>query len=104
MDEVIDVFLEYKIDQNYVTQYEEYMPTVKRMLETFGAYDIKWFEAANDQPYLYVEMFKVNKHEHYEAIKSLRQAEENHFSKEFALFVDGGARKIHCWAFKQKKI
>lgn len=94
--------MEYKVKEQKISEYESVMKEILAALPDYGATDIEWFVAA-DQPYLYVEMFKLPTLAHYEAIKKLRCANEHHLFARLVPFIEGGVEKIHCWAFKPKR-
>ncbi len=53
--------------------------------------------------YLYVEMYEVPTSSHYHALKKLRKSSEHTIFSGIIPFIEGGAEKIHCWAFQRKK-
>ncbi|MBU8908869.1 hypothetical protein [Desertibacillus haloalkaliphilus] len=101
MEQSLQIFIEYKVKPTKVKEYEEVMEKVVDLLPEFEASDIQWF-IATDQPYLYVEMFKVPTKSHYLALKKLRQSDEHHLFSQIGPMVEGGLKSIHCWAFQAK--
>ncbi|PYZ96917.1 hypothetical protein CR205_14685 [Alteribacter lacisalsi] len=99
----LQIFLEYKVNENKTDEYEALMAEVLSALREYGAEEIDWYEAA-DQKNLYVEMFRLPTMSHYHAMKKLRCTEEHPLFSKLGDFVDGGVRKIHCWAFVQKEV
>lgn len=101
MSQYLQIFMEYKIRPEKIAEYERLMEQVIKNLPEYGAYDIQWF-IADDQPHLYVEMFKLPTQSHFMALKKIRQSETHHLFGKIAQMVEGGCEKIHCWAFHQK--
>lgn len=102
MSQSLQIFIEYKVKESRVNEYEAIMKAILDTLPEFGASDVQWF-VADDQPHLYVEMFKVPTQAHYIALKKLRQSDEHHLFGRIAPLIEGGCEKIHCWAFKGMK-
>ncbi|WP_246056208.1 hypothetical protein [Alteribacter natronophilus] len=100
----LQIFLEYKVKSDRTDEYETFMADLLPALAEYGAEETDWYEAA-DQPGLYVEMFRLPTMSHYHAMKKLRCTEREHplFSK-LEDYVEGGLRKVHCWAFVQKDV
>ncbi|WP_017728958.1 MFS transporter [Halalkalibacterium ligniniphilum] len=102
MPQPLQIFMEYKIEEQKIDEYEREMERILATLQEFGASNIQWFVAA-DQPHLYVEMFEVPTASHYHAIKKLRQSEEHRVFGSITPMIKGGAKQIHCWAFEKRK-
>ncbi|WP_096201673.1 hypothetical protein [Bacillus sp. FJAT-45350] len=101
MSNYLQIFMEYKVKQENIQDYEKAMEEILKELPEFGASNIQWF-VATDQDDLYVEMFEVPTDSHYHALKKLRQCNDHHIFSKIAPMVEGGCEKIHCWAFKKK--
>ncbi|WP_100371817.1 MFS transporter [Bacillus sp. FJAT-45037] len=101
MTSAIDVFIEYRIHEKFVNQYEETMLKLEQALTQVGAYNFKWY-IARDQPHLYVEMFKVSEYSQYELIKKMRQDQTAPINEDLHEYIDGGAEKVNCWAFLER--
>lgn len=98
MTEKLQIFIEYKINENVIREYEEKMGIILATLPEYEASEIEWFAAA-DQPHLYVEMFKVPTKAHYIALKKYRQSNEHPVFGSIIPYIEGGSEKLHCWAF-----
>ncbi|GAE26384.1 hypothetical protein JCM9140_2440 [Halalkalibacter wakoensis JCM 9140] len=103
MTKPLQIFMEYKVNKNQVHEYEQAMKEIIEVLPEYEATNIQWFVGEEDQPYLYVEMFEVPTISHYEVIKNMRRSAEHSTFGKIVPFIDGGAEKIHCWAFKRKE-
>ncbi|MDQ0256886.1 hypothetical protein J2S74_004308 [Evansella vedderi] len=101
MNRPLQIFMEYKIKDDSVETYEGAMKKVLKALEENEASDIHWYKAA-DQGSLYVEMFKVPTMSHYNEIKEKRRDEQHPVFGHLEKYVDGGLKKVHCWAFIEK--
>ncbi|MBU9711840.1 hypothetical protein [Evansella tamaricis] len=97
------IFMEYKITEKMIYKYETGMPSIIKELENLGAIDIHWYKAA-DQGNLYVEMFILSSMEEYETVKRLRRDSDHPVFGKMDEYVDGGMKKVHCWAFVEKSI
>lgn len=102
MNESIQIFMEYKVKEANIAEYESLMKKILTTLRDYDATDIEWF-VASDQPHLYVEMFKMPTKSHYHALKKLRCDEEHHLFGQLIPYIEGGVKKIHCWAFQKKE-
>lgn len=102
MSESVQIFMEYKVKEEKIVEYELAMKEILAALPEFEATDIEWF-VASDQPYLYVEMFKMPTLAHYHAFKKLRRDTDHYLFGKLIPFVEGGIEKIHCWAFQRKE-
>ncbi|MDG5786240.1 hypothetical protein QA612_01970 [Evansella sp. AB-P1] len=102
MNQGLQIFLEYKIKPEFVNEYEKHMNEILVELEQYSATEVDWYEAA-DQKHLYVEMFKLPTMAHYHAIKEMRQNSNHAVFGRLDQYVDGGIKKVHCWAFVQRK-
>ncbi|MBM7097741.1 hypothetical protein JSY36_18555 [Bacillus sp. H-16] len=102
MNRKLQIFLEYKVKEDRLEEYEELMKDVLPALSEYGAKDVDWYEAA-DQKTLYVEMFTMPTMSHYHALKKLRCTNEHPLFSKLDHVVEGGIRKVHCWAFIQKQ-
>lgn len=101
MTENIHIFIEYKVKEAAVSEYEQYMKKVLQALRDYEASEIEWF-VASDQGNLYIEMFKLPTKSHYYALKKLRLDEEHHLFGKLLSFIEGGAKKVNSWAFIKK--
>lgn len=101
MNPSIRVFIEYKINEADVNDYEQLMPSLINILQEEGASNVEWFEAA-DQPLLYVEMFEVSTLSHYQRLKQLRQTKNHPTFQLLDKHIVGGLPKLNCWAFLKK--
>ncbi|WP_139492289.1 MFS transporter [Brevibacillus dissolubilis] len=90
---MITVFSEYKINEEMRKRFLTYMQTMEGKIAERGGKEYRFLEGM-DQPNLFVEMFQVDSHEQYQAIKAWRQEDD-----ELAGAVAGGKAKIHIWAF-----
>lgn len=102
MPKTLQIFMEYKVKQHKIKDYEQAMEEIIEALPEYGATEIQWF-VADDQPHLYVEMFKVPTQSHYVTLKKMRRSRDHHIFGKIAPFVEGGEEKIHCWAFRMKQ-
>lgn len=103
MTKPLQIFMEYKIIPQKIKEYEAAMEMVLTTLPNYDVSEIEWF-VAEDQPYLYVEMFEVPTVSHYQALKKLRQSTEHPVFSSIVPFIEGGEKKIHCWAFQRKGV
>ncbi|WP_227938021.1 hypothetical protein [Alkalihalobacillus deserti] len=102
MTKSLQIFMEYKVKENSVEAYEHVMKEVIETLADYEAEKIQWY-VADDQPFLYVEMYEVPTASHYQILKKIRrQADHTVFGK-IVPYIEGGAEKIHCWAFQRKE-
>ncbi|WP_026690865.1 MFS transporter [Alteribacter aurantiacus] len=102
MSEKLQIFMEYKVKEDMVTEYEQVMKDILPALSEYGAEEVDWYEAA-DQKHLYVEMFTLPTMSHYHAMKKRRCTNEHPLFSKLDSLVEGGVKKVHCWAFVQKK-
>lgn len=102
MTKRLQIFMEYKVNKQHIHEYEQAMAIIIDELPQFGASNIQWF-VAEDQPYLFVEMYEVPTTAHYHALKKLRQSNEHHIFGQIAPYIGGGTENIHCWAFQRKE-
>lgn len=102
MTKALQIFMEYKVNEHYLNEYEQAMERVLEELPQFGATNIQWF-VSEEQPFLYVEMYEVPTQSHYHVLKKLRKSTDHHIFGKIAEFIDGGTDKIHCWAFQRKE-
>lgn len=98
----LQIFIEYKVKEAKIKQYEAIMKDVLEKLEEFQAEKIEWF-VGTDQPFLYVEMFQVSNISHYHGIKSLRKSIEHPVFGQLDSFIEGGLEKLNCWAFQTQQ-
>ncbi|WP_018923347.1 hypothetical protein [Salsuginibacillus kocurii] len=101
MPQRVHIFMEYKIKKNKKQVYEAIMSEALQELNTYSIEDYQWFEAM-DQEGLYVEMFSVETMAMYEEIKNARTTLDHPFFSQWEDLVEGGLRKVHCWAFLKK--
>ena len=102
MSAPLQIFLEYKVKKEFIKEYEKVMKEILIDLGEYGATNIDWYEAA-DQESLFVEMFKLPTMAHYHSIKKYRQDMNHPLFGRLDPFIEGGSKKVHCWAFIQKK-
>lgn len=97
MDQKIKVFIEYKIRNEKMTDYK------KLILQIQEIYSEKQYFAYEgvDQPGLIVEEFFVSNMEEYSQIKNNRLNGSTPIWHELADCIEGGAQKMHIWAFAQ---
>lgn len=93
-DNVLIVFIEYKIEESMRDQYLRLLAEMPDRIGEKGAREYRCWEGY-DQPGLYVEAFHVESVEQYEAIKAWRLADHD-----FCACIAGGAAKLHVWAFQ----
>ncbi|UCZ54100.1 hypothetical protein LGQ02_04785 [Bacillus shivajii] len=103
MKKPIKVFLEYKIKNEYKKEYEALIPKILKENQSYDAIDVDWFEAV-DQNNLYVEMFEIPTMDHYYAVKKDREDKDHPIFGKLDECIDGGLKKLHCWAFIHKNI
>jgi len=87
------MFMEYKLDSSKRSAALELLAGMADRLAALGASQYRCMEGI-DQPGLFVEVFAVPTAEQYEQIKAWRLADAA-----FCACVDGGAAKLHAWAF-----
>lgn len=102
MTKRLQIFMEYKVKENQIDAYERAMKDVIHTLSDYEAENIQWY-VAEDQPFLYVEMYEVPTASHYQVLKKIRRQAEHAVFGKIVPFIDGGAEKIHCWAFQRKE-
>ncbi|KHF41289.1 hypothetical protein [Halalkalibacter okhensis] len=102
MTKPLQIFMEYKVNKEYINEYEQAMKEIIEVLPDYEATNISWY-VADDQPHLYVEMFEVPTTSHYQALKKLRRSNEHAIFSKMVPLIEGGAEKIHCWAFVRKE-
>ena len=95
----LQIFIEYKIKETKVDEYEAAMKEILNKLPEFNAEKIDWFRAT-DQPFLYVEMFQVPTVAYYQAIKKIRKSVDHPVFGKLDQFLEGGLEKLNCWAFQ----
>ncbi len=101
MSKKLQIFMEYKVKQDSIAEYEKAMKEIIRVLPDYGATNINWF-VATEQENLYVEMFEVPTESHYHALKKIRQCSDHFVFSSIDPMINGGCEKIHCWAFQKK--
>lgn len=99
----LQIFIEYKVKETEVEKYEELMKEILEKLPEYSAKKIQWF-VATDQPYLYVEMFQVPNVAHYQALKKLRTSTEHPIFSQLDRYIEGGLKKLNCWAFQTQHV
>ncbi|GAE31136.1 hypothetical protein [Alkalihalobacillus hemicellulosilyticus] len=87
MTKPLQIFMEYKIIPQKIKEYEAAMEMVLTTLPNYDVSEIEWF-VAEDQPYLYVEMFEVPTVSHYQALKKLRQSTEHPVFSSIVPFIE----------------
>ncbi|GAE37536.1 hypothetical protein [Halalkalibacter akibai] len=102
MTKPLQIFMEYKVKEDNIKEYELAMKDVLAYLVDYEAENIQWY-VAEDQPFLYVEMYEVPTTSHYQILKKLRRQEDHSIFGKIVPFIEGGAEKIHCWAFQRKE-
>ncbi|MFB4165961.1 hypothetical protein ACE1TI_19715 [Alteribacillus sp. JSM 102045] len=101
MNQKLQIFMEYKIKPEKEQKYNQIMEEIAEALPNYEAENFQWFSAA-DQQGLYVEMFEVPTLSHYHTLKKWRSSKEHHIFGKLDECVEGGIKKIHCWAFQAK--
>lgn len=99
----LQIFIEYKVKETKVKQYEKAIQEVLKKLPEYSAEKIEWF-VATDQPHLYVEMFQVPNIAHYQALKKMRKSQDHPVFGQLDEFIEGGLEKLNCWAFQTQPI
>lgn len=99
MRDYLQIFIEYKVKETNVADYELLMEEIIAKLPDYGAEKIEWF-IAQDQPLLYVEMFKVPTVAYYHALKKYRKSKEHSLFGQLDQYIEGGLEKLNCWAFQ----
>ncbi|MFC0471213.1 hypothetical protein ACFFHM_12120 [Halalkalibacter kiskunsagensis] len=102
MTKPLQIFMEYKVDETKIKEYEVAMTEIIKTLPNYEAANIQWY-VAEDQPYLYVEMYEVPTSSHYQVLKKIRRSTDHPVFSQIVPFISGGAEKIHCWAFQRKE-
>ncbi|WP_332630958.1 hypothetical protein [Halalkalibacter flavus] len=102
MTKPLQIFMEYKVNKSCISEYEQVMKEIMDVLPDFEATNIQWY-VADDQPHLYVEMYEVPTTSHYQILKKLRRSKEHLIFSKMVPLIEGGADKIHCWAFQRKE-
>lgn len=95
----LQIFIEYKVKEATVEQYEVLMQEILKQLPEYSAEKIQWF-VATDQPFVYVEMFQVPNLAHYQALKKIRKAKDHPLFSKLDMYIEGGLEKLNCWAFQ----
>ncbi|MFC0190320.1 MFS transporter [Fictibacillus aquaticus] len=103
MNDEITVFMEYKIKAEFDEQYKTLMNSISSKLNAGGAADVHWYKAA-DQDSLYVEFFKVETYSMYLSLKEARLQKDVPVYSKLHEMIDGGAAKLHCWAFIKQNL
>lgn len=103
MTKPLQIFMEYKVYPNKIHEYEQAMKHIKTVLSEYEATQVEWY-IAEDQPFLYVEMCEVPTRSHYHVLKELRKSSNHPVFGKIIPFIEGGAAKIHCWAFQRKEL
>ncbi|MFC7373627.1 hypothetical protein ACFQPF_18440 [Fictibacillus iocasae] len=103
MKDEITVFMEYKINAEYVQVYSSLIKHIKKKLQSMGASNFHSYKAA-DQDSLYVEFFQVKDYSLYNKIKEARLHPAEMVFSDLHEMVEGGIRKIHCWAFIKQEL
>ncbi|MBP1157198.1 MULTISPECIES: hypothetical protein [unclassified Paenibacillus] len=97
MDQRIKVFIEYKIRNEKMTDYKKMIPKIQEIYseKQYSAYE------GVDQPGLIVEEFFVSNMEEYSETKNNRLTGSDPIWIDLADCIEGGAKKMHIWAFAQ---
>jgi hypothetical protein len=102
MTKPLQIFMEYKVREQDIDTYEEVMKEIIKTLPDYEAENIQWY-VADDQPFLYVEMYEVPTASHYQVLKKIRRQADHAVFGKIVPLIEGGAEKIHCWAFQRKE-
>ncbi|WP_100398037.1 MFS transporter [Bacillus sp. FJAT-44742] len=101
MEATLHIFIEYRIKEEHVKEYEALIENIAASLSEYGAEKFQWY-AAEDQPNLYVELFKVPTKSHYHTLKKWRKSKEHPLFGKLDPVIDGGLEKLNCWAFQAR--
>lgn len=96
---MLKVYIEFKIIPDKHTDFLALLPELRRTSHEQEVQGHQMFEGT-DQPGLVVEEFLVKDMDHYRHIKAERLDENHPFWKQVHDCIQGGAPKLHIWAFK----
>ncbi|MBP1154067.1 MULTISPECIES: hypothetical protein [unclassified Paenibacillus] len=96
---MLKVYIEFMIKKESRDVFLALMPQLKQQAL---AQDVEGRQVAEgtDQPLLFVEEFYVKDMDHYSRIKAERLNEDSPLWKQLHDCIQGGAQKLHIWAFK----
>jgi hypothetical protein len=97
---VLKVFIEFKLKPESRDVFLAFIPELLQKSMEQQVEGVQLFEGT-DQPGLVVEEFYVKDMEHYNKIKAERLNEDSPFWKKFHDCLQGGAQKLHIWAFNK---
>ncbi|MBM6616461.1 hypothetical protein [Bacillus suaedaesalsae] len=95
----IKIFIEYKVKESFIQQYEEQMEKVLDSLPSFGARQIEWFQNGKQH---YIETFSLPTISHFVAFRKMRGEKLNQIYGCLDQFMEGGIDNIQMHAVKVK--
>ncbi|GAK10321.1 hypothetical protein [Geomicrobium sp. JCM 19038] len=98
----MQIFMEYKVHDDYVVDYERLMPHIKEAMKQFEVWNYRTYKAF-DQPNLFVEMFEVTNQQEYEYVKTSRRNENDPVFGKLAPLMTKPLANMNCWAFIEQK-
>lgn len=93
----VRIFIEYKVKESLIQQYEEHMEKVLDSLPSFGAHQIEWFNNGNQN---YIETFALPTISHFVAFRKLRGEKLNRIFGCLDQFMEGGIENTQMHAVK----
>jgi L-rhamnose mutarotase len=96
---MLKIFIEFKVKGEAREAFLALIPELKLKAQEQGAEQFGIYEGT-DQPLLFVEEFYVKDHDHYQRIKQERLDGQSPFWNKMHDCIEGGAKKLHIWAFK----
>lgn len=103
MTHSLQILIQYKVSENSVKEYEYLMEEMLGKLPEYGASNIEWF-ISHDEPFVFVEKFKLPTIAYYHALKKCRKSKEHHLFGQLEQFIEGGLEKLNCWAFQTQSV
>ncbi|EZH64994.1 hypothetical protein DH09_21070 [Bacillaceae bacterium JMAK1] len=98
----MQIFMEYKVHDDYVVDYERLMLHIKEEMQHLKVRNYRAYKAY-DQPNLFVEMFEVANHHEYEFVKNSRRDENHPVFGKLAPLLTKPLANMNCWAFIEQK-
>lgn len=95
----VKVFIEFKVKAEKRDDFMALVPELERQAARLRAKQFRLYEGT-DQPLLFVEEFFVGDIAQYRAIKEQRLDANSPFWSRLHDCVEGGANKLHIWAFQ----
>ncbi|KAA0544943.1 hypothetical protein FZW96_19155 [Bacillus sp. BGMRC 2118] len=99
MSKRVRIFIEYKVKESFIQQYEEHMKKVLDSLPTYGAGEIEWFRKEKQS---YMETFSLPTISHYVAFRKMREGKLHQVYGCIDQFMEGGIENIQMHAVKVK--